>query len=547
MITVRMTFPAGRFHATPWGRQVNEGAVEWPPSPWRLLRALIATWRLKHSGLPEETIHEIVAALAPPPSFRLPAASRGHTRHYVPAENDKRTKIFDTFIAVDPDDPLCIIWRDVTLSPEQRTVLDRLLRSMTYFGRAESWIEATLVDDASEPNCVPLDTAEGLSERHEIERLLATVPAADYEPWRAETIESHRSRKLDEQRGRAEAKGKPVEKVKLAPKELAKIEVGLPPTLFDALHADSSDIRAAGWNRPPGSRWIDYARPAHAFETKPAAHRRSVRELLPTVARFAIRGNVLPRLTEALWVGERIRTAAMSHSDAAPVFSGKTAEGDPVDDGHTHAHFLAEAPANDARIKSLVVYAPRGFDRSDQAALQGMRRVWGHGGHDLQLVPVGFGTPSDFGGFDEHNGRSRLLATSKTWISRTPFIPTRHLKLKLNGSENHDPIRRTEALCRELSRIVRLELSRRESLAEYAETVEIVPILDSRTSGTELHGRLTSWLKFRRQRQRGNGRAAGTHGYGFRLVFRELVTGPIALGYGCHFGLGVFRAEPDGT
>ncbi len=41
MIVLELRFPAGRFHATPWGRHVNEGAVEWPPSPWRLMRALI--------------------------------------------------------------------------------------------------------------------------------------------------------------------------------------------------------------------------------------------------------------------------------------------------------------------------------------------------------------------------------------------------------------------------------------------------------------------------------------------------------------------------
>jgi CRISPR-associated protein Csb2 len=47
MLALAIRFPAGRFHATPWGRHVNEGAAEWPPSPWRLLRALVATWKRK--------------------------------------------------------------------------------------------------------------------------------------------------------------------------------------------------------------------------------------------------------------------------------------------------------------------------------------------------------------------------------------------------------------------------------------------------------------------------------------------------------------------
>ena len=44
MIAIRLRFLTGRFHATPWGHHVNEGVVEWPPSPWRLLRALVATF-----------------------------------------------------------------------------------------------------------------------------------------------------------------------------------------------------------------------------------------------------------------------------------------------------------------------------------------------------------------------------------------------------------------------------------------------------------------------------------------------------------------------
>ena len=36
-VIIRLTFPGGQYHATPWGRHVNEGAVEWPPSPWLMI------------------------------------------------------------------------------------------------------------------------------------------------------------------------------------------------------------------------------------------------------------------------------------------------------------------------------------------------------------------------------------------------------------------------------------------------------------------------------------------------------------------------------
>ena len=72
--------------------------------------------------------------------------------------------------------------------------------------------------------------------------------------------------------------------------------------------------------------------------------------------------------------------------------------------------------------------------------------------------------------------------------------------------------------------------------------VVIEPLLDRQYKGTNLGEHFTSWLKFRRERLTGGGSQAGLSGFGFRLTFSKVVTGPIVLGYGCHFGLGTFRA-----
>src|SRR3954452_14959068 len=83
-VTIKLTFPAGRYHATPWGRHVNEGVPEWPPSPWRLLRALIAVWRRTCPDLPEAQVRRMLESLLRPPYFRLPASRVAHTRHAMP-------------------------------------------------------------------------------------------------------------------------------------------------------------------------------------------------------------------------------------------------------------------------------------------------------------------------------------------------------------------------------------------------------------------------------------------------------------------------------
>ena len=276
----------------------------------------------------------------------------------------------------------------------------------------------------------------------------------------------------------------------------------------------------------------------------------------PSVARFAIAGTVLPRLTDALRIGERARHFLMGCSqsaeravsgdpgaNAAVVFSGKNVCGSPLDDSHSHAHFLCEA-REDGRISFLNVVASMGFTPSDETALTRFTRMYGDAGQDLHLVLLGLGHPDDFGGFNEKRGQSRIMAVSKTWVSRTPFVPTRHLKLRLARSERNDPQRLRSAMERELIALVRLELSRR-TFGEHTDKVIVEPLLDE--PGTMLGGTFTNWLKFTRSRSEGGGRRASPHGYGFRFTFPQPVQGPIALGYGCHFGLGQFSASDDAS
>jgi len=109
MLALAFTFPAGRYHATPWDRHVNEGAVAWPPEPWRILRSLIATWhhKVEHTGRHEPaTLLRLVETLAQDlPEYHLPAASHSHTRHYMPqfAPGDTAL-VFDAFAAIGKDD-----------------------------------------------------------------------------------------------------------------------------------------------------------------------------------------------------------------------------------------------------------------------------------------------------------------------------------------------------------------------------------------------------------------------------------------------------------
>ncbi len=76
--TLAFRFPLGRYHANPWDRAVNEGASEWPPSPWRILRALVATWHTRWPDLPGRRVRRAARcpsrpALVPDTPRRAPA------------------------------------------------------------------------------------------------------------------------------------------------------------------------------------------------------------------------------------------------------------------------------------------------------------------------------------------------------------------------------------------------------------------------------------------------------------------------------------------
>jgi CRISPR-associated protein Csb2 len=504
---IELTFPVGKLHATPWGRHVNEGAVEWPPSPWRLLRALVATWHLKaKDDISEQTMRDLVRALAEKlPNYQLPKAGLGHTRHYMPViegKNQKTTKIFDAFIHL--QESACVHW-DVLLSAEQNRALALLSDRLGYLGRAESLVEAKalLFDSAFESNAVPLPDTEPVPMGKELTRVLAAQTPTAYESWRAAQIPPTNDSK---------AKGKK-----------AKTIVALPVDLFDALHADTGDLQAAGWSLPPGSRMIDYARPDDCFDLAASTTKRNT-NVRPTVARFVLTSAILPRMTRAISVADRVHQALVSYSAQAPIFTGK--ENGEILTGHRHAHIFCEAQGERDSISHVTIFAEQGFDVPARNALEKLQRVWGHGGHDLQLVLLGFGNTQTFMDAD-------LFASAKVWRSLTPFVSTRHPKTYNDGRPKLDadgwPIgSAAHDLRRLLAEGGKPPPSKIESLAHVL-----------------VNGRTVRPLEFQIERKNGGGLRANQPPTCFKVTFSEPVRGPLAFGYGAHFGLGLFVPVSD--
>lgn len=511
MIAIALEFLAGRCHATAWGSHVNEGVPDWPPAPWRLLRALIATWFHKHPGVEEARVRALVEKLSSTvPGFALPAATAGHTRHYMPinvGRNEERTKIFDTFIHAAPGEQLTVLW-PVELSADERELLSALLTSLNYFGRAESLVEAALLPAYAklpDANARPLEENETIPNRTEIVRLLAPMSAEELTAW----LSTKSSNAGGTKKGR---------KARTA---------ALPESVFDALLSDNGALKTAGWSQPPGSKWVSYARPEEPFQIAPQ-HDPKPDTAMPTVARFAIVSAVLPQITEALSLGERFHRALAARSDGAPVFTGCKEGNIARTDGHRHAFYFSECDERRGEVNFITVFAREGFDDRARGALESLRKTWGFDGHDLQLILLGLGNAEDFAGTKAAAGQCRVFAKAREWISFTPFVPTRHLKARKNG----EPKRDEEGFA-----IGSPEHDLRRLLVAAGfptpDRVDEVPHL-------QLSNRRLRWLQFQRQRKYGEGARAGMRGFGFRIAFPDAVEGPLAFGYGAHFGLGLF-------
>ncbi len=106
-VVLRQEFPLGRFHATPWRvNPYDDPHGEWPPSPWRLVRAVTARWyQLARETSPEPNIAQLeklqTALCKSAYAFHLPPNARKGSplRQYHPTE-----------FAMDPPN-----WRDVAV------------------------------------------------------------------------------------------------------------------------------------------------------------------------------------------------------------------------------------------------------------------------------------------------------------------------------------------------------------------------------------------------------------------------------------------------
>ena len=274
---------------------------------------------------------------------------------------------------------------------------------------------------------------------------------------------------------------------------------------------------------------IGSLKPSHgAANMDTEAPRQRQSKVLPTVARYAVVSTVAPIITQAISVADRVHDGLCKWSDQskgrANVFTGLDENGKSRTD-HTHAHIFCEANDQRDAITRITIWAMMGFDDAACLALRRLNKVWGHGGHDIQLVLHDIGQPGDF-------KDCALFGSSKTWRSLTPFVSTRHAKTFRDGRPKMDANGwQIGSAGHDLLRLL--------AFHPHGDAATI-KLLDERERPFYFGSRHLRSLQFQTTRYDGGGNRGNSSGNAFSITFSEPVSGPLALGYGSHFGLGLF-------
>ncbi|MFC0037198.1 type I-U CRISPR-associated protein Csb2 [Actinomadura rayongensis] len=492
-VTLAVHFPWKRYHATPWGHYVNEGLVELPPSPWRILRALYSVWKLRAPDLDADVVHGLLTQLAVPPDYFLPPYQVAHSRHYLPSTKHRTgaadTNLgLDTFASLGGDATIHVQWPG-DLNAEQTEVLAKLAASLPYLGRADSICAASLAPSG-------------------------WAPTPDLAP------------------------ATPLISDELAP-EMERVPLLAPrlPLDVDALITDTTSVRKSRLVYPPGSELVEYAvpppaasRPRRPAATTPMRDRASTvttrtaltlargdRNANVTTVRFALHGKPLPRVADTVIVTDLLRAASLKALDqvAGPRTRPSNLVGRDENDqpltGHQHAHYLALNHRD--TIDELLIWAPGGLTDQELAALNQLANTTlgvspkVNGPRDLHVRITAYGNDSTL--------PDDLAASSTSWTTRTPVLLQRWAPAR-TPADTH--------LVNEIHR----ELAHRDITTPV--TITVLPAHD--------------WIRYRRHRPTRQQPRNHRPLYGLRLDFTAPVTGPLRLGANTHFGLGLFQPAP---
>ncbi|MDG7036199.1 MAG: type I-U CRISPR-associated protein Cas5/Cas6 [Nitrososphaerota archaeon] len=381
-LAIEFQFIAGRYHTTPWKKHVNDGVPEWPPSQYRLIRALYDIWKRKRPEWPPERVEPVLRMLAlEHPIYQLPrykeACIRTFQKKPVPKTDNYRPSdlIFDPFVSVDPLDKAVMAW-SLSLIQErltQQSIMDlrELLSLMNYFGRSESWVSATLVypldGDKLAPNSYPSSVGT--------ERGYRTVDVACTKP---EFVREHTN-------------------------------------WLDEITRSTYETKKANLLEFSGFLSVKYQlKIPEVIHLKKTTRQKQINEVI-----YMLTTSLPIPVTQTVALASRFHSYLMGSykrttggKQPSPRFSGKTPDGEPLK-GHVHAYILPFDEDRNGWLDHVAIRCREPFTAEEVNAIYGIDRLrfLNYKEPDVRMVPS-----------------QRSLPSSNILESVSPFVPPRHYR-----------------------------------------------------------------------------------------------------------------------
>lgn len=565
-VVLKQIFPLGRFHATPWRvNPFDDPYGEWPPSPWRLVRGVVARWyqwwREDPQAAGERPDPLIQALCTSSYAFHLPVQTRqgNPLRQYFPAEFELDPPNFKAYEArFRLTESLSGDLREELMKAGAENIdiaRDEVVVRVSK-PRGKKAIQKILGNPTS--NWMGRFPDPGLRaySRSLVQDNYLCLPAEDDgviwwylegDQWNEQLAEAlNECLKRMNYFGRAEAFTRiavETDPTKAPTPNCTLLEQrisGTVPVLVPESTATRKDIERVtddpeGVKRsvPPGARLFYATQPPRSVASAAGTSRRTYRETnliqfaigwnVPLEARAIVRltarfrGAVLKEMLRKLTGDPQITwgKAPLPVREAVAEMAGKDAQGKSLK-GHRHTEYLVSC--EDGEPVRLVAWRKgRPFDENEQEALlkaAGRQFSWAAAGNradvwKVRLVPLDRAVPLP-PGFDG--------AKAAVWESATPYVPPRH---HLRGGKPR------------LRESIEHQITRELSLRGFGEAAQVA---------VEQLGE-PEWVAVHLpRRQRSETTFIGDRrGYRLRLRFPTPVGGPIRLGHSSSFGLGLFR------
>jgi len=470
-----------------------------------LLRALTARWfqyARETGNSDEQKRNDLLQGLSKSlPAFYLPQLTwRGMAlKQYQPTEvvwtdasmkaaayrAPQKTLVEDHYRAVSPDEPILWYWEDLTLSGQQRDLLDKLLERTQYFGRAEGFCRLRRINaipDGIQPNTFLVERDDG---------------------------------------------------------SMTPVLVPLPQNNLNlaALLAFTDGEELRGRAIPPGTAWYYAAIPQKPIVAGAVKHAQPIDNNSLNSIQFAVGGRVYPPLDRWVKLTERFRGRVIRHlseqmtgdprshygrltpeqRDTLALISGKDGAGRPLH-GHQHAFFLLW-PDDNARPTRLIVWRRQPFTAREVEALtmaSAYPLSWENGvpNWSVHTVPLSLDTPLP----------AAFIAEARVWRSVTPFVPPagRH-RFRKNGRERSGES--PEHLLTKLLQKAGKPAPNKVTLIQGQGEMCWMNLHETRQRRQLRKEIRTPWVR---------------PGVLLQIEFEKSVHGPLVLGDSSHFGLGLF-------